>query len=225
MLYPTTEAETAVDVSLAALREAVREDSPATAIAGSATALLARWRRLERSSPYRREALSETLDLLTSYCADDVVRTRQLLPEREKLVSTLARQEIADSLRQGRSVRGLSVRQAAQSAALAPSYLSELEGARRGLPSAEVAGRLDTALGTSIGELAREARERIGRFRAERRKASVDHAPQMEADPRLVDAMATLRQDPSLLDLLDYARQLDTTERRAVVALVRELRA
>jgi hypothetical protein len=46
-----------------------------------------------------------------------------------------------------------------------------------------------------------------------------------ETDPRLVEAAATLRHDPSLLDLLEYARHLDTAERRAVIALMRELAA
>jgi hypothetical protein len=51
--YPTNETETAVDASLASLRRAVEEESPATAIAGAVTAVLAGWRRLERDSPYR----------------------------------------------------------------------------------------------------------------------------------------------------------------------------
>jgi transcriptional regulator with XRE-family HTH domain len=225
MLYPTNEAETAIDVSLGSLREAVGDESPATAIAGAVTAVLARLRRLERDSPYRVGALAETSALLDSYCAGDPIRARQLLPEREKLASTMARQALAAQLREARSALGLSVRQAAERASVAASYLSELEGAGTGLPSPDVASRLDAALGLTISELASEARAAAERLRAERLKAVDDRAARPETDPRLVEATATLRHDPSLLDLLEYARQLDAAERRAVVALMRELTA
>jgi hypothetical protein len=62
-------------------------------------------------------------------------------------------------------------------------------------------------------------------MRTERLSAAGRRATRPVTDSRLVEATATLRQDPSLLDLLEYARQLDTAERRAVVALMRELTA
>jgi transcriptional regulator with XRE-family HTH domain len=225
MLYATNESEAAVDASLASLREAVRDESPATAVAGAVTAVLARWRRLERDSPYRAGALAESSALLDSYCTGDPVRVRQLLPEREKLASTIARQALADQLREARSALGLSVRQAADRASVAASYLSELEGARTGLPSPDVAERLDAALGLTVTVLVSEARGAAERLRTERRKSVEDRGARPETDPRLVEAATTLRHDPSLLDLLDYARQLDAAERRAVVALMRELTA
>lgn len=225
MLYPTNEVEAAVDASLASLRDAVGGDSPATSVAGAVTAVVGRWRRLERDSPYRTEALAETTALLDSYCGGDATRARQLLPEREKLASTIARQALADQLRDARSALGFSVRQAAERASVAASYLSELEGARTGLPSPDVAKRLDAALGLSVTELVSEARGAAERLRIERLKAVDDRAVRPETDPRLVEAAATLRHDPSLLDFLEYARQLDAAERRAVVALMRELTA
>jgi transcriptional regulator with XRE-family HTH domain len=225
MLYATNETEAAIDASLASLREAVGDEAPATAVAGAVTAVLARWRRLERDSPYRMQALAESTSLLDGYCAGDPARTRQLLPEREKLASTTARQALADQLREARSASGLSVRQAAERASVAASYLSELEGARTGLPGPEVAARLDAALGLTVSELVSEARAAAERLREERLEAAGHRAGRPETDPRLVEATATLRQDPSLLDLLEYARQLDAAERRAVVALMRELTA
>jgi transcriptional regulator with XRE-family HTH domain len=225
MLYPTNEAETAVEASLASLREAVGDESPLTAVAGTATAVLARWRRLERDSPYRSAALEESNALLESYCAGDPARARQLLPEREKVASTTARQALAAQLREARLALGLSVRQAGERASVAPSYLSELEGARTGLPSPDVAQRLDRALGLTVTELVADARGAAERLRAERLQAAGDRAVRPETDPRVVEAAATLRNDPSLLDLLEYARQLDAAERRAVVALMRELTA
>jgi transcriptional regulator with XRE-family HTH domain len=223
MLYPTNESETAVDASLASLRELVGEEAPATAVAGAVTAVLGRWRRLDRESPYRRDALAETGALVDGYCASDSGRARQLLPERERLASALARQELADRLRRARSERGLSVRRAAERAGIAPSYLSELEGAGTGLPSPDVARRLDAALESSVSELVSEARTAIDRLREERLSPSNGRGARPETDPRLVEAMATLRNDPSLLDLLENARRLDPTERRAVLALMREL--
>lgn len=225
MLYPTNESETAVEASLASLREAVRDESPPTAVAGAVTAVLGRWRRLERDSPYRVSALGETGELVEAYCAVDAERARRLLPEREKLASTTARQALADRLRERRAALGLSVRQAAERAGVAPSYLSELEGTRTGLPGGDVAAGLDSALGLSVADLVSEARATGERFRAERVKVANGRRARPESDPRLVEAAATLRQDPSLLDLLEYARQLDTAERRAVVALMRELTA
>jgi transcriptional regulator with XRE-family HTH domain len=225
MLYATNETETAVEASLTSLRDAVGEESPATAVAGAVTAVLARWRRLERDSPYRTAALAETTALLENYFAGDPARVRQLLPEREKLASTSARQSLADQLREQRSELGLSVRHAAERAGVAPSYLSELEGARTGLPGADVAARLDAALGLSVAQLVSEARAASDRRRAERLRAGDDRPRRPETDARLVEAAATLRQDPTLLDLLEYARQLDVAERRAVLALMRELTA
>lgn len=223
MLYPTNEAEAAVDASLASLRDAVGEEAPATAVAGAVTAVLGRWRRLDRESPYRRDALAETSTLVDGYCASDPSRARQLLPERERLASALARQELAQRLRRARSELGLSVRRAAERAGVAPSYLSELEGARTGLPSPDVAERLDAALECNVSELVSEARTAIDRLREERLSPSKGRAARPETNPRLVEAMATLRHDPSLLDLLENARRLDATERRAVLALMREL--
>jgi transcriptional regulator with XRE-family HTH domain len=225
MLYPTNETETAVDASLATLRQAVGDESPASAVAGAITAVLGRWRRLERGSPYRNGALTESSVLLDGYCADDPDRARPLLPERELLAWTIARQALADQLRGARAERGLSVRQAAESASVAPSYLSELEGARRGLPSPAVVERLDAALGTTAAELVSEARAAAERFRTERTSAADERPARAATDPRLVEATATLRQDPTLLDLLEYARQLDPVGRRAVLALMRELTA
>jgi transcriptional regulator with XRE-family HTH domain len=170
-------------------------------------------------------ALAESSALLESYCGGDSARARQLVPEREKLASTIVRQVLADQLRGARSALGLSVRQAAERASVAASYLSELEGARAGLPSPDVAERLDAALGLTVTALVAEARAAAEHLRAERRKAVDDRAARPETDPRLVEAAATLRHDPSLLDLLEYARQLDAAERRAVVALIRELTA
>jgi transcriptional regulator with XRE-family HTH domain len=194
-------------------------------VAGAVTAVLGRWRRLERDSPYRGAALAECSTLVDSYCSDDISRARRLLPEREKLVSTIARQALADQLRDARSALGLSVRQAAERASVAASYLSELEGARTGLPSLEVTERLDAALGPGVAELVSQARDGAERLRIERRQAVDARAGRPETDPRLVEAAATLRHDPSLLDLLEYARHLDTAERRAVIALMRELAA
>jgi transcriptional regulator with XRE-family HTH domain len=148
-----------------------------------------------------------------------------LLPEREKLASTTARPTLADQLREQRTVLGLSVRQAAERASIAPSYLSELEGAHTGLPSSDVAARLDTALGASASELIRHARTAADQLRTERLRIANRRATRPETNPRLVEAAATFRQDPSLLDFLEYARQLDAMERRAVVALMRELTA
>jgi transcriptional regulator with XRE-family HTH domain len=124
-----------------------------------------------------------------------------------------------------RSALGLSVRQAAERASIAASYLSELEGARTGLPSPDVAERLDAALGRTVTLLVSEARGAAERLRTERRKAVENRAARPETDPRLVEAATTLRHDPSLLNLREYARQLDAAERRAVVALMRELTA
>lgn len=225
MLYSTNESEAAVEASLASLREAVRDESPPTAVAGAVTAVLGRWRRLERDSPYRMGALGETGELVEAYCAVDAERARRLLPERDKLASMTARQALADRLRERRAALGLSVRQAAERASVAPSYLSELEGARTGLPGGDVATRLDAALGTAITELVSAARSAAARLRAERRELADRRAARPETDARLVEAAATLRQDPSLFDLLEYARQLDVAERRAVVALMRELTA
>lgn len=223
MLYPTNETETAVDASLASLRELVGEEAPATAVAGAVTAVLGRWRRLDRESPYRRDALAETSALVDAYCAGDAERARQLLPERERLASAIARQELADRLRRARSELGLSVRRAAERAGVAPSYLSELEGAGTGLPSPHVAGRLDAAFESNVSELVSEARTAMDRLRDERLSPSNGRAARPETDPRLVEAMTTLRNDSSLLDLLESARRLDATERRAVLALMREL--
>lgn len=133
------------------------------------------------------------------------------------------RQTLADQLRGARARLCLSVRQAAERASVAPSYLSELEGARRGLPSPEIAERLDGALGVTAAELVSDARAAAERFRLDRMTAVDDRSARAETDPRLVEAMATLRQDPTLLDLLEYARQLDAVGRRAVLALLREL--
>jgi transcriptional regulator with XRE-family HTH domain len=223
MLYPTNEAEAAVDVSLASLREVVGEEAPATAVAGAVTAVMARWRRLDRDSPYRHEALAETRALVDASCAGDPARARQLLPERERLASAITRLELADRLRRARSQLELPVRQAAERAGVAPSYLSELEGARVGLPSPDVAERLDAALGSNVSEFLAEARTAIDRLRKERLSRLSGRASRPETDPRLVEAMATLRNDPTLLDLLENARRLDATERRAVLALMREL--
>jgi transcriptional regulator with XRE-family HTH domain len=225
MLYPANELETAVDVSLLSLREAVAAEAPAATVAGAVTAVLARWRRLERDSPYRTGALGESNELLESYCTGDRTRARQVLPEREKLASMLVRQTLAEQLRTARAAIGLSVRQAAERSAVAASYLSELEGARAGLPSADVANRLDDALGLKLAELVSDARDALERLRKERLNVGAPRVLRPETDPRLVEAAATLRQDPSLLDFLDYARQLDAAERRAVVALMRELTA
>jgi hypothetical protein len=114
---------------------------------------------------------------------------------------------------------------AAERSSTAASYLSELEGARAGLPSAEVAARLDGALGLDLGEQVAEARERLRLLREERNRVGTPRGRRPETDPRLVEALTTLRQDPSLLDLVQYARALDAAERRAVVALMRELTA
>jgi transcriptional regulator with XRE-family HTH domain len=222
MLHPTNESESAVDASLASLRELVSEEAPASAVAGAVTSVLARWRRLDRESPYRRDALAETSSLVDAYCADDVDRARQLLPERERLASAVARQEVADRLRHARSKLELSVRHAAERARVGPSYLNELEGARTGLPSPAVAERLDSALESHVSEVVSEARTTIARLREERLSSS-DRARRPETDPRLVEAVATLRNDSSLLDLLESARRLDASERRAVLALMREL--
>src|SRR5207249_2117036 len=150
-------------------------------------------------------------------------RTRQLLPERKKLASTGARQAVANQLRNARSTLGLSVRQAADRASVAASYLSELEGVRTGLPSPDLASRLDAALGLTITELVSDARTAAENLRIERLQAGDNRTVLPETDSRLVEATATLRRDPSLLDFLEYARQLDAPERRAVVALMREL--
>ena len=118
------------------------------------------------------------------------------------------------------------MRRAADQAGISASYLSELESARVGLPTSDVASRLDASLGVSATELVVDARAEADRLRAERLRTSGGVAAQtVETDPRQVEAAAALRRDPSLIDVLDYARRLDAPERRAVLALMRELTA
>jgi len=223
MLYATNSEEEAVEAALGALRQAVTTENPAT-VAGAVTSVLARWRRLDRESPYRTGALQEATLLIDAYGAEDRSRAQHLLPHREMLAATRARQSVADLMRSARTRLRLSVRQAATLADVSPSYLSELEGAQRGLPSAEVASRLDEVLAVTVSEVVAEARAEAERLQEERlRTAGELDAPTLEADPRLDDAAAALRRDPSLLDLLEQARRLDALERRAVLALMREL--
>jgi transcriptional regulator with XRE-family HTH domain len=146
------------------------------------------------------------------------------LPQRELLVAGRARQEVANLVRGARARLRLSVRQVAALSGVSASYLSELEGAQAGLPSAAVASRLDETLDLSVADVVTAARAEAVRLDEERLQAAAEPTtPTLEADPRLDDAAAALRRDPGLLDLLEQARRLDAVERRAVLALMREL--
>lgn len=225
MLYPTNSEEEAVETALGALRQEVNTENPA-AVAGAVTSVLARWRRLDRDSPYRMGAIEESAQLVDAYGVEDGARAQHLLPQREMLAATRARLLIANGIRSARMKLGLSVRQAANLVDVSASYLSELEGAQRAMPSAEVARRLDDALGVTVSNVVADARVEAERLHEERRRSAHElDAPTLEVDPRLDDAAAALRRDPSLLDLLEQARRLDAVERRAVLALMRELSA
>lgn len=223
-LYPTNTTEEAVQVALGALyTEVAADERQPERIAGSISTLIARWCRLERSSPYRREAVEEALRVVSGIVDAGLV---ELVEERAQLALLLARQEIGFRVSQGRSRLSYSVREAAERCSMAPSYLSELEGGRSGMPAESTCARLEATLEIEIADLAREARAGVAEARKMRRvrRARSPSAP-IGMDPRLAAAMAALARDRQLLELVEDAEQLTPGAKAALGRLARDLAA
>src|SRR5262245_6692737 len=150
MLQTTNVREDAVQEAISFLAATMDGDGTTREVAGAVSSLIAKYRLLDRRSPYRTYGLEQVSSLIEQYVAEDEQQSLDLLPERERVATLLVREEIARRLRGGRDARGVSVRDGARLAAVSASYLNELEGAKAGLPSDEIAQRLEHALGISL---------------------------------------------------------------------------
>jgi ribosome-binding protein aMBF1 (putative translation factor) len=223
MLHSTNVREDAVQEAISFLTATVDGEGTTSEVAGALNSLLSQYRLLDRRSPFRTHALEQVTSLIEPYVAEDEERSLELLPERERVATLLAREEIARRLRDGRDARGVSVRDAAKKATLSASYLSELEGAKTGLPSDEVARKLEHALGISLREVVHDGRETLTQLSSEAESRVRRVAIVRDTDPRVVAAISALRRAPALVEITELAGRLDDRERRALIALMREL--
>ncbi|MDQ6615684.1 MAG: helix-turn-helix domain-containing protein [Actinomycetota bacterium] len=246
--FPTDAYEEAVEAVLRTLRTAVRlakdlvlvGQTPITELAevaeeiGVATsALIDRWQRLERRSPYRSASLDEAVMLVTGLMdAADAVGSRangalSLEGNLSALVAARGRSLLSDRLFAARGAK--SLRSLAKEVQLALGYLSDMEAGRAGPPSVEMCHRLEEALGidlsdvraakASADDLKREHRRRTARVR--RRSVAGGTLPREDARLRAIAVAAV--DDPGLLDLIEAIGALPPSVRRGLQHLVTEL--
>jgi hypothetical protein len=144
-----------------------------------ARALLPRWKRLERESPYVHGAIAEAIALLGAIvtacetAGPEIAEAVGLEMEYADLREVEAALSAANLIKSARGAR--SMRSIAREANVSPGHLSEIEAGRAGLMTEEVCSRLDAVLGTDlVGHLsvpragAANLRDRV-RQRRERR--------------------------------------------------------
>jgi len=209
-------------------------DAPAVGAGGldleeASNSLRQRWRRLDLASPYSGTA-EEAVELLSD--ARENANKALALPglEREyaEWVRGRASREAAKRIQGALSSRGLTLRQAARSAAIAPGHLSELMDGERALPTPSTAERLDRALGTGLVELVVRTRQELApfRLRQRRRRAPLAVPPiHTPINPRLDMLVEQLARDDRMIQLNEDMLRLPVATRRAITQLVRALAA
>jgi len=177
------------------------------------------------------ESLDLVLDIWEQARPDPAaLAAADLEPELSDLVALVARLRVAARL------DGVAIRETAAEAGVAPSYLSELRSVKKGLPSSDVAARLDQVLGVPDGqesllEVVSRAKAMGAEIVAEARgrstavtTASGSVIPHdLRGIDRLNEVAEALRTDEVLLTAVERLVALRGRERRAVVRLLDEL--
>lgn len=192
------------------IRSVPRASSPLTALDACIAAV-----------DYTRELLEEA--------GDDAARAAlDIEPDVADLVTLLAKLRVADRL------QAAAVRPTAEDAGVTPGYISELRRAKKGLPSADIAARLDERVAAPEGEptllelvmQAKTDRESLLRQRRARRNVTVSGISipvDLRGRDRLTALADVLRQDEPLQRTVELLAGLSIRERRAVARLVEEL--
>jgi hypothetical protein len=247
-LQPTNEADFAVDAILGTIRrsvEAFRADTAAgergAGVLGAHVddlrrglrQLAIRWKRLDRDSPYRQEGIQEALALVRSLveaaanAGPGVASILSLDDELADLLTIETQLRVAAAILGALEERDLSARKAAKLIGRSYSYVSELQGARRTLPSEETCQAIDEHLGTSLVDLVSEARERVDAHRQaaadRRRRRGGRGSALVSADPRIQAIADQLAVDDSLLQAIEDIVALPENVRRRLGALASEL--
>ena len=101
---------------------------------------------------------------------------------------------------------------------------TSLKAQRRGSPATRSRRSSSTRSASRCARLSVTDGRRLPALGPRPRGESGRVAPSRDTDPRVVAAISALRREPMLVEIAERAGQLDDRERRALLALMRELR-
>jgi len=174
-------------------------------------------------------ALEYARSLLAAAADRAALAAIDIEPDVADLVTLVARLRIAQRL------QGARVRPTAQQAGVTPGYLSELRRVKKGLPSPDMAARLDQRIAAPTGEptlreivtSAKAERVALIEQRRHRRGGVTVAGGQIPADlrgqERLTAIADALRQNELLQHAVELLIGLPERDRRAITRLVEEL--
>ncbi|MGH2655924.1 MAG: helix-turn-helix domain-containing protein [Actinomycetota bacterium] len=214
------EARLAVEGDPEAAEESTREAVQAS------RALRRAWELLERGSPFRRSVIPQARQALESLSGfggiPDLPASALVEEERAEVILHAARQAIADALET--ALGATTLRDAASRAGLSAGYLSDLRQGKAGLPSEDVAARLDSELGVDISMTSTAARNRAAEARARsRERGRHGTSPSSPDVARLARLTEALTRDRTLMDLIDRVMDMSPPARRALSQLLEHL--
>lgn len=250
-LYPTNTDEEAVEAVLRTLRRArdgFLEDlragerdagtlaSQVEDLGRAARQLGARWKHLDRDSPYRWEALEEAIKAIEAVDAaaveagPEIKEIVELESDLADLLTLDARLDVAAAIGVALDENSTSARKAAKASGVSYSYLSELRGAKGTLPLPDISDKLDQLLGTSLTQKVEASRQRIEALRQEakalrgRRARRGATLPTLRGHARIQAVVARLADDQGVLELVEDVIALPEAVRRTIHNLATELR-